>query len=301
MTPARPIFSLEFFAPRTPDGAARLRLFCDKLCALDPAYFSVTCGPDEAGPERTYRTVEDLRAQLGPGADLVPHLTCVRSTRDSVRRLLAAYTSLGVRHVVVIRGDLPAGMREWTGDFPHTSDLVAFIRAETGDHFHIEVAAHPEVHPDAPSAAADLANFRRKTEAGATSALTQYFYNADAYVHFVESCARLGVTLPIVPGIMPITNVERFSRFSETAGVEIPRWLRKRLEGLAHDPDSVQAFGIDVVTRLCTRLLEDGAPGLHFFTRNRAEPTRTIWTHLDRPRGSTPPLGSPAGSAVGRG
>jgi methylenetetrahydrofolate reductase (NADPH) len=171
-------------------------------------------------------------------------------------------------------------MREWSGEFSHASDLVAFVRSETGDHFQIEVAAHPEFHPDAPSADADLASFKRKTEAGATSALTQYFYNADAYVHFVESCSRLGVTLPIVPGIMPITTFERLARFSEAAGVEIPRWLRKRVEGLAHDPQSVREFGIDVVTRLCRRLLEHGAPGLHFYTMNRAEPVRTIWTRL---------------------
>jgi methylenetetrahydrofolate reductase (NADPH) len=280
MVRPRPTFSLEFFAPKTPEGASRLRLLWTGLGALAPAYFSVTCATDEAGPERTLRTVQELRAHFGPGVDIAPHLTCVRSTRESVRRLLTAYRSLDVRHLVLIRGDLPPGMREWSGEFSHASDLVAFVRSETGDHFQIEVAAHPEFHPDAPSADADLASFKRKTEAGATSALTQYFYNADAYVHFVESCSRLGVTLPIVPGIMPITTFERLARFSEAAGVEIPRWLRKRVEGLAHDPQSVREFGIDVVTRLCRRLLEHGAPGLHFYTMNRAEPVRTIWTRL---------------------
>jgi len=280
MARPHPIVSLEFFAPKTPDGAARLRLLWPELGALAPAYFSVTCAPDEAGPERTLRTVQDLRAHFGSGVDIAPHLRCVGSNRESVRRLLTAYRTLDVRHLVLIRGDLPPGMREWAGEFSHASDLVAFVRRESGDQFRIEVAAHPEFHPDAPSADADLASFKRKADAGASSALTQYFYNADAYVHFVESCSRLGVTLPIVPGIMPITNFERLARFSAAAGVEIPRWLRKRVEGLAHDPQSVREFGIDVVTRLCRRLLEHGAPGLHFYTMNSAEPVRTIWTRL---------------------
>jgi methylenetetrahydrofolate reductase (NADPH) len=280
MARPRPIVSLEFFAPKTPDGVSRLRLLWPGLGALAPAFFSVTCTTDETGPERTLRTVRELRSHFGPAADIAPHLTCVRSTRDSVRRLLDAYRGLDVHHLVLIRGDLPPGMREWAGDFPHASDLVAFVRREAGDQLRIEVAAHPEFHPDAPSADADLASFKRKADAGASSALTQYFYNADAYVHFVESCARLGVTLPIVPGIMPITSFERLARFSAAAGVEIPRWLRKRMDGLAHDPGSLQAFGTDVVTRLCRRLLELGAPGLHFYTMNSGEPVRTIWTRL---------------------
>ena len=280
---------MEFFAPRTPEGASRLQLVCDGLNALAPAYISVTCGTDDAAPERTYRRVEALRARLGPSTDLVPHLTCVGSSRHDMPRLLAAYRTLEVRHLVLIRGDLPPGVREYMGDLPHASDLVAFVRAETGDHFHIEVAAHPEFHPDAVSADTDLANFKRKTEGGATSALTQYFYNADAYFRFVESCARLGVTLPIVPGIMPITNFERLSRFSESAGVEIPRWMRKRLEGFARDPESVRAFGIDVVTRLCERLLDNDAPGLHFYTMNTIEPTRTIWAQLGLEPEPAPP------------
>jgi methylenetetrahydrofolate reductase (NADPH) len=274
-----PIFSLEFFAPRTPDGASRLRGLWSDVAALAPAYLSVTCATDEGGPERTLRTVQELRALLGPGADIVPHLTCVRSSRESMRRLLAAYRRLDVHRLVVIRGDLPPSIREWAGDFSHASDLVTFIRRESGDDFRLEVAAHPEFHPDAPTAAADLAAFKRKAEAGATSALTQYFYNADAYIQFVESCAQLGLTLPIVPGVMPITNFERLARFSEAAGVEIPRWLRKRAEGLS-DPAALQAFGVEVVTRLCRRLLELGAPGLHFYTMNRAEPVRTIWARL---------------------
>jgi len=274
-----PIWSLEFFAPRTPDGAARLRGLWADVAALAPAYVSVTCASDEGGPERTLRTVQDLRAHLGPGADIAPHLTCVGSSRESTRRLLTAYRRLDVRHLVVVRGDLPPGMRAWTGDFAHASDLVTFIRRESGDDLRLEVAAHPEFHPDAPTAAADLAAFKHKVEAGASSALTQYFYNADAYIQFVASCAQLGVKLPIVPGVMPITNFERLARFSEAAGVEIPRWLRKRAEGLS-DPASLQAFGVEVVSRLCRRLLEEGAPGLHFYTMNRAEPVRTIWARL---------------------
>ena len=284
---------MELFSPKTPEGVSRLQRVCDGLRVLAPAYISVTCSPDGAAPsDRTYRIVETLRARLGPSADLAPHLTCVGSSRTGIRRLLAAYRALGIRRLVLIRGDLPPGTREWMGDFPHASDLVAFVRAETGDHFHVEVAAHPEFHPDAASADADLAHFKRKTEAGATSALTQYFYNADAYFRFVESCARLGVTLPIVPGIMPITNVERLCRFSEAAGVEIPRWMRKRLEGFAHDPESVRAFGIDVVTRLCEQLLESNAPGLHFYTMNNTEPTRTIWTRLRLEPEPAIPVGS---------
>jgi methylenetetrahydrofolate reductase (NADPH) len=279
---------MEFFAPRTPEGVSRLHLACDELRALAPAYISVTCSPDGAAPDRTYRIVETLRSRLGPSADLAPHLTCIGSSRDDIRRRLAAYRTLGIRRLVLIRGDLPSGTRQWLGDFPHASDLVAFVRAESGDHFHIEVAAHPEFHPDAASADADLAWFKRKMEAGASSALTQYFYNADAYFHFVESCARLDVTGPIVPGIMPVTNWERLARFSEAAGVEIPRWMRKRLEGFAHDPGSVRAFGIDVVTRLCERLLQNDAPGLHFYTMNSVEPTRAIWAQLGLSSTATP-------------
>ena len=294
MTRARPIYSIEVFAPRTAAGVSRLQALCAILGPLAPAYVSVTCTTDEGGPERTYRTVGDLRARLGAGADITPHLTCVRATRDGVRDLLGAYRNLGVHHLVVVRGDLPAGMREWTGDFPHAGDLVGFVRAETGDSFDIEVAAHPEFHPEAPGADADLDHFRRKTDAGATSALTQYFYNADAYERFVESCTRLGVTCPIVPGIMPITDLERLYRFSDGAGVEIPRWLRKRLDGLAHDPGSVRAYGLDVVMRLCARLLEDGAPGLHFYTLNQAEPLRTLWGQLGLP--CTAAAAGPAGA-----
>jgi methylenetetrahydrofolate reductase (NADPH) len=273
-------FSVEVFPPKTPDGIARLRVTADQLAALGPRYISVTCGAGGGARDRTAQTVGELRERLGSVVDVVPHVTGFAATRDSVRELLAAYASLQIGHLVVVRGDAPPGAPGPTGDFPHASDLVSFIRVETRDRFRIAVAAHPEVHPEAPSAAVDLAAFRRKVEAGADSALTQYFYNADAYVHFVESCRRLGVALPIVPGIMPILDYPRLRRFSVAAGVEIPRWLAKRLDDLVAAPDALRAFGVEVVSRLCARLLADGAPGLHFYTMNNVEPTRTIWERL---------------------
>jgi methylenetetrahydrofolate reductase (NADPH) len=202
------------------------------------------------------------------------------ATAPRVRDLLGRYRGLGVHHLVVVRGDLPAGATAGTGEFPHAADLVAFIRAETADVFRIEVAAHPEFHPEATSAGEDLAHFARKVAAGADAAVTQYFYNADAYFSFVDSCARRGLLLPVVPGIMPITSYERLVRFSAGAGVEIPRWLRLRLQELAQQPQALLAFGIEVVGRLCERLLVGGAPGLHFYTMNRAEPTSTLWSRL---------------------
>jgi methylenetetrahydrofolate reductase (NADPH) len=271
------VFSVELFPPKTPEGLSKLQAACDELAALNRDYFSVTTGAGGAPPERTYETVKEIRARLG-AVDTVPHIACIGSSRESVRRLLEAYAALGIRHIVAIRGGLPAGTPAFLGELRHACDLVALIRASTGDYFQIEVAAYSEFHPEAASPLADLENFRRKVQAGATAALTQYFYNPDAYFRFVESCERLGVLLPIVPGIMPITNYERLARFSDAVGVEIPRWLR--LEGLAGRPESLREFGIDVVTRLCERLLEWGAPGLHFYTMNTAEPTRSIWTRL---------------------
>jgi methylenetetrahydrofolate reductase (NADPH) len=272
--------SVEVFPPKTPDGVARLRVTAAQLAALGPRYVSVTCGAGRGGRDRTCRTVSELRDELGAAVDIVPHVTGIAATRDDIRELLAAYASLGIAHLVVVRGDVPPGPPGPPGDFPHASDLVAFIRAETRSPFRIEVAAHPEVHPEAPSAAADLAAFRAKVAAGADSALTQYFYNADAYVHFVESCRRLGLALPIVPGVMPITDYLRLRRFSEAAGVEIPRWLSRRLDDLVADPESLRAFGVEIVCRLCARLLAEGAPGLHFYTMNTLEPMRTIWERV---------------------
>jgi methylenetetrahydrofolate reductase (NADPH) len=269
-------FSLEVFPPRTEQGVDRLGRELARLAGLGPAYVSVACTDGPEASERTCRTLAWVGERLGPGADVAPHVLAAGATRPGIRALLARYRALGVRHLVVIRGDASAS----GGEFPHAGDLVAFIRAETGAAFRIEVAAHPEVHPEAAGAEADLEHFARKVAAGADAALTQYFYNADAYFAFVDACAQRGLTVPIVPGIMPIAGWERLARFSAAAGVEIPRWLRIRLDGLAHRPEALAAFGLEVVGRLCERLLAGGAPGLHFYTMNRADPTAALWKQL---------------------
>lgn len=274
------IFSVEIFPPKTDQGIQRLEHELGQLATLAPAYVSVTCPPGPGASDRTCRMILWIRERLGADMDVAPHVTGVGATRQGVRAILSRYRGLGIRHLVVVRGDVPADAAAIAGEFPHASDLIAFIRAEMADAFHIEAAAHPEFHPEAASAEADLAHFLGKVAAGADSALTQYFYNADAYFSFVDSCTRRGVTLPIVPGIMPITSYDRLVRFSAAAGVEIPRWLRLRLDGLARQPESLIAFGVDVVGRLCEHLLAGGAPGLHFYTMNRAEPTSTLWTRL---------------------
>ena len=220
-----------------------------------------------------------MELQRDSGVGAAPHISCIGSTRESIRGLLELYRSAGIRHVVALRGDMPSGMQE-PGEFSFANELVAFIRAETGSQFNIEVAAYPEFHPQARSAQADLDNFKRKVEAGADSAITQYFYNPDAYFRFVESCESIGLDLPIVPGIMPVTNFVQLARFSDACGAEIPRWLRKRLESFGDDLASIRALGLDVTTELCARLLQAGAPGLHFYTMNRAGPTTEIWRHL---------------------
>jgi len=215
-----------------------------------------------------------------PASRRHPHLSCIGSTREHIREILELYRNNGIRHIVALRGDMPSGMRGEPGELRYANELVEFIRQETGDHFFIEVAAYPEMHPQAPSYEKDLENFKRKVDAGADSAITQYFYNADAYYHFVDSCEKMGVTLPIVPGIMPITNYTQLARFSDACGADIPRWIRKRLEGFGDDSAAIRAFGEDVVTRLCEKLLEAGAPGLHFYTMNQAGPTLAIWNNL---------------------
>jgi methylenetetrahydrofolate reductase (NADPH) len=274
------VFSVEIFPPRTDQGVERLARELTQLASLAPAYISVTSAAGSEASDRTRRTVAWVRERLGADADLAPHLVAVGATRPSVRATLASYRALGIRHLVVVRGDVPTGAPAIAGEFPHAADLIAFIRAETGDAFHIEAAAHPEFHPEAPSAEGDLAHFARKVAAGVDSAVTQYFYNADAYFSFVESCARRGLALPIVPGVMPIVGYERLVRFSAAAGVEIPRWLRRRLDELVSQPEALVAFGVDMVSRLCAQLLAGGAPGLHFYTMNRAEPTSTLWIRL---------------------
>ncbi len=269
-------FSFEFFPPKTAEGAAKLRLVRDQLGALKPRYFSVTFGAGGSTQQGTTDTVVEIQQA---GFEAAPHLSCIGSTREKIREILQNYRNHGIRRIVALRGDMPSGTRE-AGEFRYANELVAFIREETGDHFHIEVAAYPEFHPQAPDAQTDLLNFKRKVESGADSAITQYFYNPDAYFRFVEDCEKLGLDLPIVPGIMPITSYTQLARFSDACGAEIPRWIRKRLEEFGDDREAIVAFGEEVVTGLCRRLLEGGAPGLHFYTMNRAEPTLTIWRNL---------------------
>ncbi|RZT76610.1 5,10-methylenetetrahydrofolate reductase (NAD(P)) [Azospira oryzae] len=269
-------FSIEFFPPQTAEGVEKLRLVRDKLAALKPAFFSVTYGAGGSTRERTFSTVREI---VAAGLDAAPHLSCIGSSRESIRGILAEFQAEGIRRVVALRGDLPSGMAD-PGEFRYANELVEFIRAETGDHFHIEVAAYPEWHPQARSADDDLQAFVRKVNAGANSAITQYFYNADAYFHFVDAVRAAGVTIPIVPGIMPIASFSKLARFSDACGAEIPRWMRKKFEGFGDDADSIKAFGLDVVTELCQKLLAGGAPGLHFYSMNQSGLTSEIWQRL---------------------
>ncbi|MCA3212257.1 MAG: methylenetetrahydrofolate reductase [NAD(P)H] [Burkholderiales bacterium] len=274
-------FSFEFFPPKTPEGADKLRAVRAKLAAVQPAFFSVTFGAGGSTREGTWNTVTEVAAA---GLAVAPHISCIGTTRASVRELLLAYRSRGIRRLVALRGDLPSGAAGGAGDFRYANELVEFIRAETGDWFHVEVAAYPEYHPQSRSPADDLANFARKVKAGADSAITQYFYNSDAYFRFVEDAQALGVEVPIVPGIMPITNYTQLARFSDACGAEIPRWIRLKLQSYGDDRDAIRAFGLDVVTDLCEQLLAVDAPGLHFYTMNQAEPTLELWARLGLPR-----------------
>ena len=270
------LFSAEFFPPRTPEGLAKLRATRAQLAQLSPEFFSVTFGAGGSTREGTLATVLEIRNE---GLAAAPHISCVGGSRASVRDVLAQYRGHGIRHLVALRGDLPSGSAD-AGDFRYASELVQFIREETGDWFHIDVAAYPEYHPQARSSEDDLANFERKVKAGADSAITQYFFNADAYWHFVDMCAARGITVPIVAGIMPILSACGLARFSDKCGAEIPRWIRRKLESFGDDSASVRAFGLDVVTELCAGLIEDGVPGLHFYTLNSAALTSTIWHRL---------------------
>jgi len=271
------VYSFEFFPPKTDEGVEKLRVTRMELAKLNPRFFSVTFGAGGSTRERTFDTVCEI--QRDSGIEAAPHLSCVGSTRENIRDILNLYKSENIHHIVALRGDLPSGMGR-PGEFRYANELVAFIREETGDHFHIEVAAYPEFHPQAPSAERDLDNFKRKVEAGADSAITQYFFNPDAYFQFVEQCEIRGLELPIVPGIMPITNYTQLARFSDMCGAEIPRWMRKRLEGFGDDSASIRAFGEDVISRMCQTLLDAGAPGLHFYTMNQAGPSEAIWNNL---------------------
>jgi methylenetetrahydrofolate reductase (NADPH) len=272
----QPLISFEFFPPQTPEGVAKLAAARQQLAMYKPEFFSVTFGAGGSTQERTLETVLQIKKE---GHEAAPHLSCVGSTRENIRALLHTYKDTGIKRIVALRGDLPSGMGS-IGEFQYANELVSFIRAETGEHFHIEVAAYPEFHPQAKSPRDDMLNFKRKVSAGADSAITQYFYNADAYFRFVEDCRKLGVTAPIVPGIMPILKFSQLARFSDTCGAEIPRWMRKTLESYGDDSASVQNFGLDVVTRLCEKLLAGGAPGLHFYTLNQSNASIEILRRL---------------------
>ena len=272
----RQLFSFEFFPPQTAEGVEKLAATRKQLASLKPEFFSVTFGAGGSTQNRTMETIRQIKAE---GYNAAPHLSCVGATRENIRSMLNTYKGMGIKRIVALRGDLPSGMGS-IGEFQYANELVSFIREQTGDRFHIEVAAYPEFHPQAKSPRDDLLNFKRKIEAGANSAITQYFYSAAGYFYFVEECRKLGITAPIVPGIMPIVKFTQLARFSDACGAEIPRWMRKKLESYGDDSDAVQAFGLEVVAQLCERLLKGGAPGLHFYTLNQAAPSLAIWHRL---------------------
>lgn len=272
------IFSCEFFPPRTEAGMEKLVVIRNELDKnINPAFYSVTFGAGGSNRDRTLDTVDQLRED---NASVAPHISCIGSTREQIKLLLDHYISRGVTRLVTLRGDVPEE-GQGANDFMHANELVEFIRRETGDHFHIEVAAYPEYHPESTTPESDFEYFKRKIEAGADSAITQYFYNIDAYMRFMDNCSRANLDVPVVPGIMPITNYKGLVRFSDNCGAEIPRWIRKQLEAYEDDIDSLLAFGADVVTSLCSRLLESGAPGLHFYTLNQSQASLEIWRKLN--------------------
>lgn len=271
-------FSFEFFPPKTDQGWEKLQGVRNELAELDPAFFSVTFGAGGSTRDRTINTVLKLNQM---GIPTAPHLSCVGGTRDEISELLDTYKSQGVNRIVALRGDLPSGMGGTAGELRYANELVAFIREHSGDAFEIEVAAYPEFHPQARSAEDDLNNFRRKVEAGANSAITQYFFNADSYLYFIDRLEQLGVDVPVVPGIMPIVNYASLVRFSEMCGAEIPRWIRKQLDAYGDDSASIRQFGEEVVSRMCEKLLQAGAPGLHFYTLNQADASKAIWQNLN--------------------
>jgi methylenetetrahydrofolate reductase (NADPH) len=272
-----PSFSFEFFPPRTAEGADKLRAVRHELAALDPDYFSVTFGAGGSTREGTRATVLEIHAA---GLAVAPHLACIGSSRADIAALLDEYRATGIRRLVALRGDMPSGSGPVRSELHYANELIEFIRAHSGDGFHIEVACYPETHPQARSPRDDLENFLRKVRAGADAAITQYFYNADAYFRFVDEVRGAGCPVPIVPGIMPITNYAQLARFSDGCGAEIPRWIRKRLEAYGDDRASIRAFGLDVVAALCEQLLAAGAPGLHFYTMNQSEATVALWQRL---------------------
>ncbi|TNC81711.1 MAG: methylenetetrahydrofolate reductase [NAD(P)H] [Oleiphilus sp.] len=270
-------FSFEFFPPKTPQGKEKLQVVRDELARRKPDFFSVTYGAGGSTQERTIDTVLTFQDQ---GIATAPHLSCVGSTKETITELLDLYKENGVTRIVALRGDLPSGMGGSAGELKYANELVAFIREHSGEHFNLEVAAYPEFHPQAASAEADLLNFKKKVDAGANSAITQYFFNVDAYFYFIDRIEALGINIPVVPGIMPITNFSNLVRFSDMCGAEIPRWIKKQLEAYADDTDSILKFGEEVVTRMCETLLKEGVPGLHFYTMNQSAPTLAVWDNL---------------------
>ena len=276
-SPSAPV-SFEFFPTKTDAGHVKLLAAARELAAEKPEFFSVTYGAGGSTRDRTLNTVLQLDGEVK--VPTAPHLSCVGDSKEELRSLLNQYRDAGIRRIVALRGDLPSGMGQASGELRYANELVEFIRAETGDHFTIAVAAYPESHPQARNFEVDLANFVRKAKAGADSAITQYFFNADCYFHFVERVRQAGVEIPIIPGIMPITNYSKLARFSDACGAEIPRWIRKQLEAYGDDSDSIVAFGTEVISEMCQRLLDGGAPGLHFYTLNQAEPSLAVWHNL---------------------
>lgn len=274
----RPSISFEFFPTKTDAGHEKLMATARRLAECKPDFFSCTYGAGGSTRDRTLNTVLQLDGDVK--VPTAPHLSCVGDSKQELRELLNRYKNAGIKRIVALRGDLPSGMGMASGELRYANELVEFIRAETGDHFHIEIAAYPEMHPQARNFEADLANFVRKAKAGADSAITQYFFNADCYFYFVERVRKLGVETPIIPGIMPITNYSKLARFSDACGAEIPRWVRKQLESYGDDAESIQSFGEQVISEMCERLLAGGAPGLHFYTLNQAEPCLAIWDNL---------------------
>jgi methylenetetrahydrofolate reductase (NADPH) len=274
-------FSFEFFPPKTPEGAVKLRDVRIRLASVRPDFFSVTFGAGGSTREGTWNTVTEMHQE---GLPVAPHISCVGSTRESINMLLKGYREAGIRRLVALRGDAPSGAGTGRGELAHASELVELVRAESGNWFHIEVAAYPEYHPQSRSPAEDLAHFVRKVRCGANSAITQYFYNADAYYRFCDDVRAQGCDVPIVPGVMPITNFVQLARFSDNCGAEIPRWIRNKLASYGDDRESIRAFGLDVVCKLCEQLLAHGAPGLHFYTMNMAEASLEIWRHCGLPR-----------------
>jgi methylenetetrahydrofolate reductase (NADPH) len=269
-------FSFEFFPPKTPEGKAKLRTTWQQLAQLKPRFFSCTFGAGGSTQQGTLDTVLEIRAA---GHEAAPHLSCVASSKPEIKSILGRYKESGIRHIVALRGDLPSGVA-MAGELRYANELVAYIRETTGDWFNIEVACYPEYHPQTRNAADEVKNFKRKIDAGANAAMTQYFYNPDAYFRFVDECEAAGITVPIVPGVMPINNFSQLARFSDACGAEIPRWMRVKLEGYRDDAASIRSFGLDVVTALCDKLLTAGAPGLHFYTLNQAGAVSTIWQRL---------------------